>query len=312
MIALLVAVFMANCNRSEDEIPFEPDPITQGDDDNNGGGQGNQGNPDPNAGSEFGRALVAVYDVSGNNLSLVNTGEAANGFYNSARQKEFWDFFAKLIPSDMRPQITRLTLFADDEDGTAAYVAPINENDLSKWEMGYNLAYVWRGNEFVKGETAFTSIHEFAHVLTLNAGQVNVNGGACSTFHTGEGCSNGNSYINGFVQNYWLDILDENRNINTDEEFFAFYDKYKDRFVSEYAATNPGEDIAETFSVFVVDDMPTGSSIANKKVQYLYDFEELVTMRQRIRDNIDFDINLGAVGEARSERAHKKQSHNHL
>lgn len=310
MFALLVAVLMANCSNDEDEFPVSQDPIGQ--DDGNGGGNGNSGNPDPDAGSEFGRSLVAVYEVSGTNLSLINSGAAANGFYNSDRQKEFWDFFTKLIPSDMWPQITRLTLYADDEDGTAAYVAPINENDLSKWEMGWNLAYVWSGNDFIKGETAFTAIHEYAHILTLNAGQVNVNGGACGTFHTGEGCSNGNSYINGFVQNYWMDILDENRNINNDDQFYAFYDKYQDRFVSEYAATNPGEDIAETFAVFVVNDMPTGSRIADKKVQYLYDFEELVTMRQRIRDNIDFNINLGAVGEARSERANKKQSHNHL
>jgi len=315
IFALLIGFAIASCQKDEDEIPFQQDPIGQddGNDNGNGNGNGNQGTPDPNAGSEFGSSLVAVYNVSGVNLSLVNKGDAANGFYNDARQKEFWDFFTKLIPADMWPQITRLTLYADDQDGTAAYVAPINENDLSKWEMGWNLAYVWSGDQLVKGETAFTAIHEYAHILTLNAGQVNVSGGACGTFHTGEGCSNNNSYINGLVQNYWLDILDENRNINNDNQFYAFYEKYQDRFVSEYAATNPGEDIAETLAVMVVsDNMPTGSKVADKKIQYLYEYQELVTMRQRIRDNMDFNINLGSIGEARSERAHKKQSHNHL
>ena len=310
MFALLIAVLMANCSKDEDEIPVQQDPITQ-DDGNDGNGNG-QGNTDPNAGSEFGSSLVAVYNVNDTNLSLVTSGDAANGFYNNTRQQEFWDFFTKLIPSDLWPQLTRLVLYADDQDGTAAYVAPIDHNDLSKWEMGWNLAYVWSGNTFIQGETAYTAIHEYAHILTLNAGQVNVNGGSCSTFHTGEGCSNGNSYINGFVDKFWTDILAENRNINNDEEFFAFYEKYKDRFVTEYAATNPGEDIAETFTLFVIDDMPTGNSIADQKIQYLYEFSDLVTIRQRIRDNINFNIDLGSVGEARSERAHKKQSHNHF
>lgn len=305
MLIVALAVWNVSCQQDDDEIPYDETPIGQ--DDGNGGQDGG------NAGSEFGSGLVAVYNVSGTQINLVESGPAASGFYNSARQQEFWKFFTDLIPSDLWPQITRLTLFADEEDGTAAYVAPINENDLSKWEMGWNLAYVWNNNQqLVKGETAFTAIHEFAHILTLNAGQVNVSSAACSTFHTGEGCSTNNSYINGFFQNYWTDIYEENKNINTDEEYYAFYEKYKSRFVSEYAATNPGEDIAETFAVFVATDLPTGNSVADQKVRFLYEFDELVTMRQRIRDNMDFTINLGTVGEARSERAHKKQSHNHL
>lgn len=310
ILAILVAAFLTNCQNDEDTVPFQQDPIGQ--DDGSGNGNGNTAT-DPNAGSEFGNSLVAVYNVSGVNLSLVNNGAAAQGFYNEARQKEFWDFITKLIPSDMWPQLKRLTLYADDEDGTAAYVAPINDHDLSRWEMGWNLAYTWNGDQMDKGETAYTAIHEYAHIMTLNAGQIRVNAGACSTYHTGEGCSNGKSYINGLVQNYWLDILDEHSRIDNDDQFFAFYDKYQDRFVTEYAATNPGEDIAETFTIMVINDnMPTGTKVADQKIQYLYEFQELVTMRQRIRDNMDFNINLGSIGEARSERAHKKQSHGAL
>ena len=311
VLAVTMALVGTNCQNNEDEVPVSQTPIGQ--DDGNDGQNGNTGDPDDaNAGSEFGSSLVAVYSVSGKDISLARSGDAADGFYNSARQQEFWKFYTDLIPSDMWPQLTRLVLYADDQDGTAAYVAPINENNLSHWEMGWNLAYVWSGGQLIKGETAYTAIHEFAHILTLNAGQVNVSSSACNTFHTGEGCSNGNSYINGFFQNFWTDIIEEHRNLNTDDEYFEFYEKYRNRFVSEYAATNPGEDIAETFTIFVINDLPTGNSIAEQKVRYLYEFDELVTMRQRIRDNINFNIDLGAVGEARSERAGKHQSHNHF
>lgn len=296
LLGVLVALIVVGCQTDEDELPVDDQVIQPGSGDN-----------------EFGDALVATYNVSGTQISLTQSGPAASGFYNTARQQEFWSFFTALIPSDMWPQITKLTLYADEEDGTAAYVAPLNENDLSKWEMGWNLAYVWdNSNNLVKGETAFTAIHEFAHVLTLNAGQVNASASACNNFHTGEGCSNGNSYINGFFQQFWTDIYDENQAITNDNGYLAFYQKYKDRFVSEYAATNPGEDIAESFAVFVVSNLPSGNSTADQKLKYLNERETLVTMRQRIRENINFNINLNAIGEARSARAGLKEKHGHF
>lgn len=293
LLGILVALATVSCQTDEDELPVDDQVIEQG------GGD-----------SEFGNSLVATYNVSGTQISLTQSGPAANGFYNTARQQEFWTFFTKLIPSDMWPQITKLTLYADDEDGTAAYVSAINDNDLSKWEMGWNLAYVWDDNSnLIKGETAFTAIHEFAHVLTLNAGQVNASASACNSFHTGEGCSNNNSYINGFFQQFWTDIYDENKAITNDDGYLAFYQKYQNRFVSEYAATNPGEDIAESFAVFVVNNLASGNSVADQKLKYFNELETLVTMRQRIRENIDFNINLNAIGEARSARAGVKEKH---
>ncbi len=295
-LGVLIAVAVVSCQTDEDEIPVDDQVV--------GPGSGD---------SEFGNALVATYNVSGTQISLTQSGPAASGFYNSTRQQEFWNFFTGLIPSDMWPQIKKLTLYADEEDGTAAYVAPLNENDLSKWEMGWNLAYVWdNSNNLIKGETAFTAIHEFAHVLTLNAGQVNASASACNSFHTGEGCSNSNSYINGFFQQFWTDIYDENQAITSDDGYLAFYQKYKDRFVSEYAATNPGEDIAESFAVFVVSNLPSGNSIADQKLKYLSERETLITMRQRIRENINFNINLNTIGEARSSRAGLKEKHGHF
>lgn len=296
LFGIWIAIAAVSCQTDEDELPVDDEVIGQG------GGD-----------SEFGNSLVATYNVSGTQISLTQAGPTSSGFYNTARQQEFWSFFTGLIPSDMWPQITKLTLYADDEDGTAAYVAPVNENDLSKWEMGWNLAYVWDdNNELIKGETAFTAIHEFAHVLTLNAGQVNVSASACNSFHTGEGCSNNNSYINAFFQQFWTDIYDENQAITSDDGYLAFYQKYKNRFVSEYAATNPGEDIAESFAVYVVNNLPSGNSIADQKLKQLNEQEALVTMRQRIRENIDFNINLNAIGEARSSRAGLKEKHSHF
>lgn len=249
--------------------------------------------------------LVARYSVSGNDLSLIQSGPAANGFYNQTRQNEFWNFFTNLIPADARSVMKELELFADPEDGTAAYVSPLNNNDLSIWEMGHNLDFIWdQDNAFVPGESAYTSIHEIAHLLTLDNTQVKVNDSGCNSFHTGEGCSTTASYINQFYNQFWADIYAENQNIRQDDfdGIFAFYQKYRSRFVTEYAATNPGEDIAESFATYVMSDAPSGNSVVAQKIRFFDNFQELVNLKQRIKANINFPVSLPSIRGARSQR----------
>jgi hypothetical protein len=66
----------------------------------------------------------------------------------------------------------------------------------------------------------------------------------------------------------------------------AFYEEHKDRFVTDYAASNPGEDLAETFTHFVIEDRPTGDSIADQKVQLLWADPDMVSLRDQIRANL--------------------------
>lgn len=265
------------------------------------------GDDEPFQSDDF-KGKVATYTISGNTLTLTKDWGNSSAFYSSTtNQMELWNFYTKLIPSDLRPQVIKLELFADKDDDTGAYVSPINENDLSKWELGFNMAYVWSTTfELNKSEVAHNSVHEYAHVLTLNNTQV-VAGGSednCNAFFPGEGCSKSASYINQFFQNYWTDIYDESQEFDEDDDdaFFAFYDKYADRFVTEYASTNLGEDIAESFARFVLLDEPTGNQIKDQKVRFFYDFQELVAIRNQIRNGIDFDFDINQVGEARLER----------
>jgi len=130
----------------------------------------------------------------------------------------------------------------------------------------------------------FVTIHEFGHVLTLNDEQVNAGGGAgsCSNYFTGEGCSTRTSYINELYKIGWSDIINSHNENNPD----ATYNKYRDRFVSDYAATNPGEDIAEVFSFFVINNSaPTGNTIADQKIKMMYNYPELVKLRDDIRSS---------------------------
>jgi hypothetical protein len=60
--------------------------------------------------------------------------------------------------------------------------------------------------------------------------------------------------------------------------------------VTEYAASNPSEDLAESFTAFVLQEKPTKSTVgfihSDQKILFFYDFPELVEIRDFIRSNL--------------------------
>ena len=108
------------------------------------------------------------------------------------------------------------------------------------------------------------------------------------TFLTGEGCSKTNSYINKLQKNYWADIWEKFKTAGEDQEKLQkFYTEHKNRFVTNYAATNPGEDFAEVFATFVTrKGGVNGNSIAEKKIQMMYDSAELLAFRDFTRSTM--------------------------
>jgi hypothetical protein len=154
----------------------------------------------------------------------------------------------------------------------------------------------------------FTLVHEFAHLLSLNASQVDPDQelfddpfnqqlyqqkmAACPTYFPGEGCSHLDSYLNQFHERFWTGIDEEWQAIDQlsqednlaeyYDRLFAFYEAHEDQFVNDYAATNPSEDLAETFSYFIFAPRPAAGSIADQKVLFFYEYPELVSLRGQI------------------------------
>ncbi len=228
---------------------------------------------------------LTLYAVTEDAISKIKDYHAAQHLlvYQQDYNKHFqmWDFVTRLLPLEERDKISQFEVFYGDGE-LLGYVTPINEDDLSKWKFGLAIDAAEELDQ-INFQDLFTyvTIHEYGHVLTLNDEQVRVTSEAsCNTYYTGEGCSNGNAYINCLFDLGWKDIYDEFDENNPE----AFYEKYKDRFVSDYAATNPGEDIAEVFAFFIIqEDKPDASTIANQKIRMLYEFPELVTLRNQIR-----------------------------
>lgn len=230
-------------------------------------------------------AILTSYNIQGDEINKIKDYNVKNKYLNDQqdylKHLAMWEYFTTLIPIEHRTYFSEFLVIHGEGD-LGGYVEPIKEGDLSQWRMALSIDLARDlSNVNLQAEFAYVVIHEFGHVLTLNPSQVNVQTeSSCQTYFTGEGCSKENSYINRLFEIGWEDIIDQ----YGEEDADRLYRDYPDRFVSDYASTNPGEDIAEVFTTYVIeDDLRTDASIASQKIRMLDGYSELVSLRKMIR-----------------------------
>lgn len=288
LVVIAISVtFLNSCNQEEIILP-QNSASTQTGDDSNTGNDGNTGNNPQGQEGE-----ITLYKVVGDNITKITdyqvTGQDLEYQKDVAKHNEIWELIKKIVPLNQRQKMGKFLIYNGSVTGSAGFVIEI-KNDLSVWEMGIAINYAYDGGFNAGGELAYTIIHEFGHILTLHKDQLDasVSQGNCSNYFPGEGCARSNSYINELYQSFWKDIDAEHQAASANQSGQqAFYNKYQDRFVTQYASTNPGEDIAEVFATFVTQkDKPSGATIAEKKILLMYNRSELVAFREHIRLNL--------------------------
>ena len=209
----------------------------------------------------------------GSTIYKVSTGEkiTLDSGIDATQYQNIWRDFARISPDSISDSyIDEYLVYSDSKDDSIAYVADDDGN--GKWTLAINLAMYLQDS---KKEQSFTLIHELTHIITLNSSQVVVSGG-CKTYSTAEGCANQSSYLNQFVTKFWtpdmLRIVAKEKDVYTGRE---------SKFTSEYAATNPEEDIAESFALYVLSQSPT-----HPKTQFFQNYPALVQIRLDIRSNL--------------------------
>ena len=170
-------------------------------------------------------------------------------------------------------------------------------------------------NHFVdRGKKEFfqTLIHEYGHAFSLSEGGVGLQCAAgyeksydewiCTKagsedykdfscpagYETLEtGCIPLKGYLNSFKNKFWSEALlkekEESMMGGGNEDF---YEKYKDDFVTGYASTNFAEDFAESFMYFVFYAQPIGDLTKDKKVNFFYQYPELIELRKHIQKEL--------------------------
>lgn len=232
------------------------------------------------------------YTINGDEIVVKNDySDGAVELQNTNEQFAVWDRFVELIPSEERDKIVEYWVFNNSESTTMAYVMPFSTDGLDEWIMAINLYDVFEGEDLkYEGELDHTLIHEFAHVLTLDDEQIDseITLEECTlNYFPGEGCSRDGSFINRFVKRFWNDQMLET--VERDENAYSIYDQKPDLFVTDYAATNPAEDIAETFTMFVLRPEPTcgpRSLISDQKICMFYEYPTLKDLRLEIREDL--------------------------
>ncbi len=111
-------------------------------------------------------------------------------------------------------------------------------------------------------------------------------------FFNGYACGSEKSYLNAFGHKFWQGeiyeawekafLLEDNDHEASEHTLQELYDEHPDQFVTEYAATSPDEDIAESWTEFVMHPKPAGTSIADQKVLFFYAYPELLRTRNQI------------------------------
>lgn len=218
---------------------------------------------------------------------------------DEAAHQEIWAYFAGLVPPEERPNLVEFSIVTDGRDNLLAAVAQTYD-DPERWALEVDIL-----DADDKLNLTYTLIHEYAHLLTLGPSQVSPSlaifenpddediylreASACPQYFPGEGCAYPESYLNAFFDRFWTGIHAEWQDINLiedDEAYYqaldGFYSMYRDQFVTAYAATNPEEDIAETFTFFILSPRPAGHTLAEQKILFFYEYPELVDLRARL------------------------------
>ena len=292
-IALMVFIVTAFVSCSNDDDFLEKNAINQNSGNSSDGSSAGQvtGNQTNNPIGNDGE--ITLYKVSGDVITKIQdyqvSGQNLAFQQDIARHNEIWELVKKIVPISYRTKMSEFLIYSGSANQTAGFVVQTKQ-DLSEWKMGIAIDYSYQGSFNEGGELAYTVIHEFGHMLTLNNSQLDssISEASCTNYFPGEGCAKEAAYINKLQRSFWADIWSQYQQTQVSQSAMqGFYTTYNSRFVTQYASTNPGEDIAEVFAIFVTRaGGVNGSSKAEQKIQLMYDHPELVALRNYIRGNI--------------------------
>ena len=238
-------------------------------------------------GGDWESPLLAKYSIDGDTITLIS-GK------NDEQHNDVWNKFITLIPTVLRTDFLYFEITNDVNSGTAAHVIQ-DETENTKWNMNVNLASLYEDGKFVGEEWYATLIHEFTHVMTLNKSQmryapITEDEGIlqrfaenCETNFVQEGCLHETAYLDDFIDTFWTNKEELKK---AQEEGWDVYTGNESKYITDYAATNPGEDIAESFTYFVLRAKPTENTVADKKLQFFYNYKELESLRLGIRSRM--------------------------
>jgi hypothetical protein len=238
---------------------------------------------------------LVTYSVSGDQISDPDALTVDDALIplqeDTMAHQTLWRQYVMLIPPEHRKLLTKYKIITDGTNNinAQAYIESKYESMDSVIQENWTLEV--DPADFSTAES-FTPnlLHEFGHFVTLRTSQINYiqKENTCSQYWT-DGCSLPSSYLQIFYDRFWASMYADWKAMEatgTPEEvklgLSKYYDAHPKEFVSLYALTNPKEDIAESWTHYILSPKPKGESLAEKKILYFYEYPELIQLRTSI------------------------------
>jgi hypothetical protein len=254
---------------------------------------------------------LVVYKVNGDEISDPHLLHVPDEYLKYQEDTEahlrIWKFYVAFIPPELRATIKSFIIFTDGPHETTAWVSR-SGGDTDYSQVGFDLL-----DSDYPPSLADTLVHETGHLLTLNKSQMETNETAryyyydekqkdffgCEQYVADGSCSLPDSYINLFYQKFWKSsyaewwkVEQEAQKANSSDEYWEllerkFYGKHEEWFLNPYAGTSIEEDMAESFAFFVLNPKPRRTKwVYQQKIDFYYDFPELVRYRQEMIESL--------------------------
>ncbi|MDD2648492.1 MAG: M28 family peptidase [Eubacteriales bacterium] len=233
-----------------------------------------------------GKCAVSVSNAYNGNLELgrirLENGEPAGEL--SALEKKMWDeLISKVVRKEERVKfMDGFMLFTEGVHNLTGYT-PASSAEKPLITMGLDINDILDNNGNYRNfyKSLATVIHEYGHVLGMNASQTDIANQTDPSLIAGY---LPDSYMAAYMTRFYPTVSPTAKFFPTGD-----YRANPTDYVSTYGAGEPMEDFAESFRCFVLSPEPDTSTVAGKKMAFFYEYPEMTDIRDNIRKNFDLD-----------------------
>ena len=223
---------------------------------------------------------VGNYSVGLSNVLATYPVVDSEAEIENPQHKAVWDYLCSILSKEARARIGEFNLYTDGYSNVLAFTSPMHREDGSTDNSSFSISidyydvYDENGNPRDWSKLTYTILHEYGHALLEDHTQIDLSVG--ENTHDPAGFIEG-SFRKEFYDKFWKDLGDT---------AVGDYEKNPTNYVSRYGANYFHEDIADTFAVFVLGGKPTGSTIAEQKLDFFWNDPQMVGLRTEIRANL--------------------------
>jgi hypothetical protein len=199
---------------------------------------------------------------------------------------EAWEALSVITPSLQLADLGLFSSFESTEGGDEVTLAFVNtlDDDGTLFQMSINV----ESYEEDPNEAQLTMAHEFSHVFTSLPSQIDrsvESAGNCTTYDNVEGCFLPDSLMAQWIALFWGDGLIDEVDPADDPAGAEGQDRcdLNPGFLGAYAASDPEEDFAETFSAYVFQ-LEVDTDALQAKLDWMDDQPGLAEFRDRAVD----------------------------